>query len=161
MGETLIVEPIGIIHSPFRELENMPVQSVGAQHVEGSVVVYERFSEGLRDLEGFSHIYLVYHFHKANRTKLRVIPYMDTVERGVFATRSPLRPSHVGLSIVELLSVTGSVLMVRGVDVLDGTPLIDIKPYVPPFDCREDATSGWMKASRSEVERKRSDGRFV
>jgi tRNA-Thr(GGU) m(6)t(6)A37 methyltransferase TsaA len=161
MGETLRLEPIGVIHSPFRELENMPVQSIGAQSAEGSVVVYEKFSEGLRDLEGFSHIYLVYHFHRASRAELRVVPYMDTVERGVFATRSPLRPSHVGLSIVELLSVTGNVLRVRGVDVLDGTPLIDIKPYIPQFDCREDATSGWMKASRSEVERKRSDHRFL
>jgi tRNA (adenine37-N6)-methyltransferase len=161
MGETLLLEPIGVIHSPFREMENMPVQSVGAQQVEGSVVVYERFSEGLRDLEGFSHIYLVYHFHRASRTELRVIPYMDTVERGVFATRSPLRPSHIGMSIVELLSVSGNVLEVRGVDVLDGTPLIDIKPYVPQFDCLGHATSGWMKASRADVERRRSDNRFL
>jgi tRNA-Thr(GGU) m(6)t(6)A37 methyltransferase TsaA len=161
MGETLFLEPIGIIHSPFREMENMPVQSVGAQHARGSVVVYERFSEGLTDLEGFSHIYLVYHFHRTRRTELRVIPYMDTVERGVFATRSPLRPSHIGISIVELLSVSGNVLEVRGVDVLDETPLIDIKPYVPQFDFREDATSGWMKASRPDVERKRSDNRFL
>lgn len=161
MGEIFFLEPIGIIHSPFRELENMPVQSVGAQSVEGKVVVDERFSEGLRDLEGFSHIYLVYHFHRANRTELRVIPYMDTVEKGVFATRSPLRPSHIGISIVELLSVSRNVLEVRGVDVLDETPLIDIKPYIPQFDCRGDATSGWMKASRADVERKRSDNRFL
>jgi tRNA (Thr-GGU) A37 N-methylase len=86
---------------------------------------------------------------------------MDRVERGVFATRSPLRPSHIGISIVELLSVSGNVLEVRGVDVLDETPLIDIKPYVPQFDFREDATSGWMKASRPDVERKRSDNRFL
>ena len=110
MRKTIVLHPIGIIHSPFSELENMPIQSVGAQSAEGKVVVDERYSEGLRDIEGFSHIYLVYHFHRANRTELRVIPYMDTVERGVFATRSPLRPSHVGISVVELLSVSGNVL---------------------------------------------------
>lgn len=161
MGETLRLEPIGVIHSPFRELENMPVQSIGAHNAEGMVIVHERFSEGLRDLEGFSHTYLIYHFHRANRTELRVIPYMDTVKRGVFATRSPLRPSRIGISVVELLSVSCNVLEVRGVDVLDATPLIDIKPYVPQFDYREDATSGWMKASRSDIERRRSDNRFL
>ena len=161
MKKTLLVENIGIIHSPFKELENMPIQSVGAQGAEGEVVVDERFAEGLRDLDGFSHIYLIYHFHKATRIELRVVPYMDTERRGVFATRSPLRPAHIGISTVELLTVSGNVLVVRGVDVLDGTPLIDIKPYIPRFDCWQNATSGWMKASRFDIERRRSDNRFA
>jgi len=161
MKKTMQVENIGIIHSPFKELANMPVQSLGAQSAEGRVVVDERFTEGLRDLDGFSHIYLVYHFHKASRTELQVVPYMDTVTRGVFATRSPLRPAHIGISVVELLNVADNVLTVRGLDVLDGTPLIDIKPYMPQFDCWQNATSGWMKASRSDVEEKRSDNRFA
>jgi len=161
MNETIPMETIGLIHSPFTKLENMPVQSLGPQSAEGKVVVDERFVEGLRDLDGFSHIYLVYRFHKATRTELQVVPYMDTEKRGVFATRSPLRPAHIGISIVELLSMSGNVLEVRGLDVLDGTPLIDIKPYMPQFDCWQNATSGWMKASRPDVERRRSDDRFA
>jgi tRNA-Thr(GGU) m(6)t(6)A37 methyltransferase TsaA len=161
MNETITVERIGIIHSPFKELVNMPVQSLGAQSAEGRMVLDERFTEGLRDLDGFSHIYLVYHFHKASRTELQVIPYMDTVKRGVFATRSPLRPAHIGISVVELVNVSGNVLTVRGLDILDGTPLIDIKPYMPQFDCWQNATSGWIQASRPDVERRRSNDRFA
>ncbi|MBN2099247.1 MAG: tRNA (N6-threonylcarbamoyladenosine(37)-N6)-methyltransferase TrmO [Dehalococcoidia bacterium] len=161
MNETIPVETIGIIHSPFTEMKGMPVQSLGAQGAGGTVVVDERFAEGLRDLDGFSHIYLIYRFHMATRTELKVVPYMDTVTRGVFATRSPLRPAHIGVSVVELLKVSGNVLTVRGLDMLDGTPLIDIKPYVPQFDCWQNATSGWMKASRFDVEQRRSDNRFA
>ncbi len=161
MSETLAVETIGTIHSPFQQLEGMPVQPLGSGCAEGRVVVEERFAEGLRDLDGFSHIYLVYQFHKAARTRLQVVPYMDTQVRGVFATRSPLRPARIGISVVELLSVAGNVLTVRGLDVLDGTPLIDIKPYVPQFDCWPQAACGWMKASRAEVERRRADDRFI
>lgn len=161
MNETIAVGTIGTIHSPFKRLGNMPVQSLGAQCAEGTVVVDERFAQGLKDLDGFSHVYLVYHFHKATLTELQVIPYMDTVVRGVFATRSPLRPSHIGISVVELLNLSGNTLTVRGLDILDGTPLIDIKPYVPQFDCWQNATCGWMKASRFEVEQRRSDNRFA
>jgi tRNA (adenine37-N6)-methyltransferase len=161
MSETISVETIGIIHSPFKQLEGMPVQSLGPHCAEGSVVVEERFAEGLSDLDGFNHICLIYRFHKAARTELRVIPYMDTERRGVFATRSPLRPAHIGISVVELLNVAGNVLAVRGLDVLDGTPLIDIKPYIPQFDCWPNATSGWMKASRFDVERRCADDRFT
>ncbi|MFP3867884.1 MAG: tRNA (N6-threonylcarbamoyladenosine(37)-N6)-methyltransferase TrmO [Desulfobacteraceae bacterium] len=153
-------EYIGVIHSPFTALENMPIQPVGAQDVEGEVIVEERFQAGLKDLKGFSHIYLIYHFHQAIRTELEVLPYMDTEKRGVFATRSPLRPSHLGLSIVELLGIEGNRLKIRGVDILDGTPLLDIKPYILHFDHREGATSGWMKSSREDVEGRRSDDRF-
>lgn len=161
MNEANTAETIGTIHTPFKELVNMPVQSLGPRCAEGTVVIDDRFAEGLKDLDGFSHIYLVYRFHQAPRTELQVVPYMDTVVRGVFATRSPLRPAHIGISVVELLEVSGNVLTVRGLDVLDGTPLLDIKPYIPQFDCWPNATSGWMKASRVEVERRRSDGRFA
>lgn len=161
MSETLALETIGTIHSPFRRLKGMPVQCLGSGCADGRVVVEERLAEGLKDLDGFSHIYLVYQFHEAARTELQVVPYMDTEVRGVFATRSPLRPAHLGISVVELLNVTGNVLTVRGLDVLDGTPLIDIKPYIPQFDCWPNATCGWMKASRFEVERRRADDRFT
>ena len=152
---------IGVIRSPYKELENMPIQPVASPEAEGEILVDEKYVDGLKDLGGFSHIYVVYYFHKATRTELQVIPYLDTVQRGVFATRSPLRPAHIGLSIVELLAVEGNRLRVRGIDMLDGTPLIDIKPYVPQFDCWDEATSGWVKPTRHDIERRRSDDRFA
>ena len=155
------MEPIGIIKSPFTRLEEMPIQPKGASGIDGVVEVEERFAEGLKDLDGFSHIYLIYEFHMAKRTDLSVVPFMDTVKRGVFSTRSPLRPNHIGLSIVELVRVEGNSVFIRGVDVLDGTPLLDIKPYIASFDEVENSRSGWMQADQAEVAEKRSDSRFV
>jgi tRNA-Thr(GGU) m(6)t(6)A37 methyltransferase TsaA len=155
------INVIGTIHSPFTELACMPIQPVGAAEVVGEVVLDEAYAEGLKDLDGFSHIYLLYFFHKAARTEMQVVPFLDTEKRGVFATRTPMRPSHLGLSVVELLEVNNNRLKIRGVDILDNTPLIDIKPYVHQFDYRENATSGWMKASAVEIARKRSDDRFI
>ena len=152
---------IGVIHTPFTDPANMPIQPPGARDVLGTVVIDPEYAEGLKDLDGFSHIYLLYYFHKAAAARLRVVPFMDSEERGVFATRSPLRPGRIGLSLVELVAVEGTRLTVRGIDVLDGTPLIDIKPYIPQFDCWRTATSGWMKGSLSDVEKKHSDNRFV
>lgn len=154
------MEPIGIIRTPFTRIENMPIQPKGAGDMEGTVHVYEQYAEGLRDLEGFSHIYLVYIFHKADKMRLSVVPFMDTKHRGVFATRSPLRPNHIGLSIVELAGINNNVLTVKGVDVLDQTPLLDIKPYIEAFDSVENSTSGWMTADVGEIAEKRSDDRF-
>lgn len=155
------MQPIGIIHSPFKNLRDMPIQPKGAAVREGAIEVFDQFAEGLRDLDGFSHIYMLYTFHQAQRTELSVVPFMDTVARGVFATRSPLRPNHIGLSIVEMVKVTANIVIIRGVDVLDGTPLLDIKPYVAAFDEVQVSRSGWMQASREEVSAMRSDGRFV
>ncbi len=152
---------IGTIHTPFTVLQDMPIQPKGAQEVIGTIDMEERYREGLDDLEGFSHIYLLYEFHMAKRTALKVTPFMDKTERGVFATRSPLRPNHIGLSIVRLIKIEGRTLTVQGIDVLDGTPLLDIKPYIAPFDEVKESTSGWMKASAEEVSKKRSDDRFV
>lgn len=154
-------EYIGVIRTPFTELQGMPIQPAGASEVVGEVIIRPELVEGLQDLEGFSHIYLIYHLHLVTVTRLRVIPFMDTVSHGVFATRSPVRPSRLGLSIVELVAVEDNRLIVRGVDMLDGTPLIDIKPYIAAFDCPDNATSGWMCASRDEVVNKRSDKRFL
>ena len=158
---TFTSEVIGTIRSPFTQLASMPIQPAGAKDVVGEIEVEERFAAGLKDLEGFSHIILLYHFHQARRMELEVVPFLDTVKRGVFATRSPLRPAHIGLSIVELLAVSGNRVRIRGVDILDGTPLLDIKPYVPHFDYRPGATSGWMRASAEEVGSRRSDDRFL
>lgn len=152
---------IGIIRTPFTELQGMPIQPTGAQDVIGEVIVHPELTEGLRDLDGFSHIYLIYHLHKVVDTRLTVIPFMDKVPRGVFSTRAPVRPSRLGLSIVELLEVHENRLTVRGADMLDGSPLIDIKPYIAAFDCPANATSGWMTAARGEVGSKRADDRFT
>lgn len=154
------IEPIGYIHSPYTTIENMPIQPKGAMSQKGQVVVDEKYVDGLEDLDGFSHIYLFYIFHKVIRTELQVTPFMDTQSRGVFATRSPLRPNHIGLSIVELVSVANNVLTIQGVDVVDGTPLLDIKPYIDQFDRVAKSTSGWLEATDNEIRGKRSDKRF-
>lgn len=154
------IKPIGIIHSPYHSLENMPIQPGGALDREGYVLVDDEYMDGLRDLEGFSHIYLLYHFHEARRTELMVVPFMDTQKRGVFSTRSPLRPNHIGLSIVKLEKVEKNKIIITGIDILDGTPLLDIKPYIANFDSVADSTPGWMTASDIQVREKRSDNRF-
>ncbi|MDJ0621535.1 MAG: tRNA (N6-threonylcarbamoyladenosine(37)-N6)-methyltransferase TrmO [Desulfocapsaceae bacterium] len=155
------MQPIGIIRSPFKELVEMPIQPKGAVDIEGRVIVDIKYEKGLADLEGFSHIYLLYAFHLADREELTVVPFMDDQPRGVFATRSPLRPNHIGLSIVELLKREGNELIIRGVDILDGTPLLDIKPYIRQFDTVEVSKSGWCTADDNEVRQKRSDSRFT
>jgi tRNA-Thr(GGU) m(6)t(6)A37 methyltransferase TsaA len=155
------IEPIGVIHSPYTSLENMPIQPRGAEEALGEIILYPQFGEGLNDLEGFSHLYLLYHFHQAKRTALSVVPFMDDTARGVFATRSPLRPNHLGISIVELHKVSTNRITVRGIDILDGTPLLDIKPYIEAFDGIHGSRSGWMQQSKEEVAAKRSDSRFV
>lgn len=154
------IKPIGIIHSPHYTIEDMPIQPKGASGVEGYVLVDEKYIDGLQDLEGFSHIYLLYSFHEAKRTELLVIPFMDKQIRGVFATRSPLRPNHIGISIVKLKRVEGNKVVVEGIDILDKTPLLDIKPYIEKFDAVKESSSGWLQASDEEISKKCSDNRF-
>jgi tRNA-Thr(GGU) m(6)t(6)A37 methyltransferase TsaA len=154
------INPIGIIHSPHKSVEDMPIQPKGASEVSGHIIVDEKYIEGLQDLDGFSHIYLLYSFHQAKRTEMHVTPFMDKQTRGVFATRSPLRPNHIGISIVNLIRVEGNKVFVKGIDILDGTPLLDIKPYIEAFDAVTDSVSGWLKASDEAIREKRSDERF-
>jgi tRNA-Thr(GGU) m(6)t(6)A37 methyltransferase TsaA len=154
------IRPIGKIFSPFRQIEEMPIQPKGAAGIKGRVRVDEAFQPGLKDLDGFSHIYLIYSFHKATRTALTVVPFMDTQPRGVYATRSPLRPNHIGISIVRLERIEGNLLHVLDIDVLDNTPLLDIKPYMEKFDAVSDSCSGWMQASEKDIAKRRSDDRF-
>lgn len=154
------LEPIGYAKTPFEKIEDMPIQPKGAAGIKGSVIIDSRLIPGLKDLEGFSHVYLIYHFHKAAKTSLSVTPFMDTVERGVFSTRSPLRPNHIGLSIVELGQIEGNVIHINGIDLLNDTPILDIKPYIQQFDRIENSCSGWMQASEQDVAVKRSDARF-
>lgn len=151
---------IGKIHSQYQHIEDMPIQPNGAKQSEGQVIVDKEYLAGLQDLEGFSHIYLIYKFHQAKRTELIVTPFMDTEPRGVFSTRSPLRPNHIGLSIVKIKTIEGNIITVEGIDVLDDTPLIDIKPYIKAFDDVKQSSSGWLRASEEEVIAKRSDNRF-
>lgn len=155
------IRPIGVIRTPFQELQNMPIQPKGASDIEGTIEIEEQFKEGLADLEGFSHIYLLYRFHKVKRIALSVTPFMDTTERGVFSTRSPLRPNHIGLSIVELIGIDKNLIKIRGIDVLDKTPLLDIKPYINVFDAVNKSSSGWMTKSEKDVANHRSDCRFT
>ncbi len=154
------INPIGTIHSPHKSIEDMPIQPKGASEVTGQVIVDEEYIDGLQDLDGFSHIYLLYSFHKATRTEMHVTPFMDKKTRGVFATRSPLRPNHIGISIVNLVKIEGNKVFVKGIDILDGTPLLDIKPYIEKFDSVQDSSSGWLQASEEEIRTKRSDKRF-
>ena len=153
-------EPIGIIHSPFRELEGMPIQPPGAAGVKGTVEVFEDFRSGLTDLDGFSHIILLYHFHRSHGFKLRVVPFMDSEERGLFATRAPKRPNPIGLSVVQLDKIKDGTLFIRNVDILDGTPLLDIKPYAPEFDAQEKVRTGWLGKAGKTVSSRKADDRF-
>lgn len=153
-------EPIGVIHSPFKKLDDMPIQPVSAASSAGVVEIFPQFIEGLKSLDGFSHVILLYHFHEARSASLIVTPFLDVTPRGVFATRAPSRPNPIGLSVVKLLSVEDNGLRVEQLDVLDGTPLLDIKPYVPDFDHRPDARIGWFEKAKAQFSRKLSDGRF-
>ena len=152
---------IGTIHTPFTDLSDMPIQPTGDTSAPGTAHLDPRFAPALKDLDGFSHVILVYHFHHSKRVDLTVTPFMDSVPRGVFATRAPTRPNPIGISIVALRGVEGNVLQLGNVDILDGTPLLDIKPYVPKFDAPEDARAGWLEGSGIDVRTARSDDRFL
>jgi tRNA-Thr(GGU) m(6)t(6)A37 methyltransferase TsaA len=138
------VEAIGTIHSSFHETAGTPIQPAMASGARGRVEVFPQFRDGLKDLEGFDRVWLIYWFDRAAGARLRVVPFLDTEERGVFATRAPCRPNPIGLSPVRLLSIQDGVLEVADVDVLDGTPLLDIKPYTPRFDHFDVRRSGWL-----------------
>jgi len=154
------LHPIGVIRTPFRESHGMPIQPAAGAGVEGVIEVFEEYRRGLKDLDGFSHIILLYHFHESRGFELEVTPFMDTVKRGLFATRAPNRPCPIGLSVVELERMENGVLHVRNVDILDGTPLLDIKPYVPEFDGHAVVRTGWLEQARKTVAQRRSDDRF-
>ena len=157
---TIELQPIGIIHSPFKDIKGMPIQPSGAHGTEGLVEILPPYIDGLQDLVGFSHIILLYHFHKTDRVDLVVTPFLDSKPRGVFATRAPTRPNPIGLSIVELNGIEHNKLHISNVDILDGTPLLDIKPYIPEFDHYPDVEVGWLSSSEKESQPKVSDDRF-
>lgn len=141
----LAFTPIGLVHSPHRQAEGTPIQPRWAEGSEGTVELFPQFAPGLRDLDGFERIWLLCWFDRARDARLEVVPYLDTRTRGVFATRAPSRPNPIGLSCVRLLAVEGARLRVADLDVLDGTPLLDIKPYAPDCDVFEVKRVGWFE----------------
>jgi len=153
-------KPIGIIHSPFKVIEGTPIQPTGAEGIKGKIEVFEEYLAGLKDLDGFSHIILLYHFHLSKGYSLGVKPFLDDKIRGLFATRSPARPNPIGISIVRLVEVKGPTLHIEDVDIINNTPLLDIKPYVPDFDRRAAERIGWLSGKSSNVREKRADRRF-
>jgi tRNA-Thr(GGU) m(6)t(6)A37 methyltransferase TsaA len=138
----------------------MPIQPTSKASAPGTVEIFPPYSDGLKDLDGFSHVILICHLHAASKHALTVIPFLDTEPRGVFATRAPSRPNPIGLSIVKLIRIEGSILHVDHLDMLDGTPLLDLKPYVPEFDHRPDVRIGWLEQAKGKVKGKVSDNRF-
>jgi tRNA (adenine37-N6)-methyltransferase len=152
--------PIGTIHTPFTDITGMPIQPTGARGIRGSVEIFPEYLEGLKDLEGFTRLFLIYAFHRSPSYQLTIVPFLDTTPRGVFATRAPRRPNAIGLSTVRLIEVNGPTLVIEDVDILDGTPLLDLKPYVPAFDSYPDASSGWLEGSAGRAGSCRSDERF-
>ena len=150
--------PIGVIHTPFTEREGMPIQPSRGRGVAGTIEVFPEFAEGLADLDGFSHIVLLYHLHRSRGFDLRVTPFLDTHLRGLFATRAPRRPNPIGLSVVRLIGVEDNRISVQDLDILDGTPLLDIKPYVPDFDRHTECRVGWLENVRGREAV--SDSRF-
>jgi len=159
----IVLEEIGTIKTNFTHPKNMPVQPIGGREHIGKIVLKDKFKAGLKDLDGFNFIYLIYYFHDIKEYDLTPVPFNDktNTKRGVFSTRTPVHPNKIGLSLVELLDVKDNTVLFKGVDILDGTPLLDIKPYIKNFDYVKDPTSGWMKASLDEVQKKSSDDRFI
>jgi tRNA-Thr(GGU) m(6)t(6)A37 methyltransferase TsaA len=154
-------KPIGVIHTPFKEPKGTPIQPKAGKDIEGWVEVFPEYTEGLKDIEGFSHVILVFYFHLSGRFNLRLKPYLDDELRGVFATRAPSRPNSIGLSVVRLDKVEGGKLFIRDVDMVDGTPLLDIKPYVPEFDRQERIRIGWLEKKVKNFDKRKDDGRFI
>ena len=152
--------PIGIIHSPFKEVEGMPIQPSGASGIKGTVRVFAEYSAGLKDLDGFSHIILIYHFHLSKGYALEARPFMEEKTHGIFAMRAPARPNPIGISVVRLVSVEDNILHIEDVDIVDGTPLLDIKPYVPDFDRRQVERIGWLSEKSKRARVHKSDNRY-
>lgn len=147
------VRPIGVIHTPFIHKKDTPIQPARSRAC-GSVEVFKEYEEGLRDIEGFSHILLIYRFHRSRGYRLLVTPFLDKKKRGLFATRAPRRPNQIGVSVVQLLRRKRNVLYVRGIDVLDKTPLLDIKPHVPDFEQEGRKKIGWLRGrTKKRVQR--------
>jgi tRNA-Thr(GGU) m(6)t(6)A37 methyltransferase TsaA len=159
--EEIRLHPIGIIHSPFTRPNGTPIQPPAGSKVQAAVEIYPQYAAGLTDIEGFSHLILLYYCHLARPYSLTVIPFMDSVHRGVFATRAPSRPNPIGLSVVPLISRQKNILTIGEIDILDGTPLLDIKPYIDDVDSRRTTRRGWLDKKIKRTYSRRDDSRFT
>lgn len=154
-------KPIGIIHSPFKESKGTPIQPASGKGIKGTVEIFPEYVKGLQDIEGFSHIILLYHFHLSKTVSLVSKPYLDDTPHGIFAIRGPNRPNPIGISVVRLINVNNNILHVEDMDIVDDTPLLDIKPYVPEFDKREVQKVGWLTKNINKLPVAKDDGRFT
>jgi tRNA-Thr(GGU) m(6)t(6)A37 methyltransferase TsaA len=154
-------EPIGVIRTQYNSSDGVPIQPSGAENVTGFVELENKYMSGLKDLDGFSHIILIYHFHLNEGYSLRVVPFLDKDERGIFATRAPIRPNSIGLSVVKLNKIEANKIFVENIDVVDGTPLLDIKPYVRDFDKVMNSKFGWLENSAHLSKTTKADKRFT
>ncbi len=161
MKKAIGFKPIGVIHTPFKEPKGTPIQPRAGKGIKGIVEVYPEYVEGLKDIDGFSHIILIYHLHLAGDYRLMVTPFMDDTVRGLFATRAPARPNPIGISVVRLEKVIKNELHIKDLDIIDNTPLLDIKPYVQEFDKPEIIKVGWLKSRIKRLEKTKDDGRFA
>ena len=161
MKTKITYKPIGTIHSPFKEPKGTPIQPSAAKDTEGTVEIFKEYEKGLKDIDGFSHIILIYHFHLSGSYSLEVIPFMDDKPHGIFTTRAPSRPNPVGLSIVRLMEVKKNILYIKDVDIVNNTPLIDIKPFVTKFDNPETMKIGWLEKNIKKLPKSKDDGRFI
>jgi tRNA-Thr(GGU) m(6)t(6)A37 methyltransferase TsaA len=160
MTDKVSFRVIGTIRTPYRDIEGMPIQPAGAVGIPGRIELDDELTEGLADLDAFSHLILIYHLHLTADMRLTVVPFLDDQPHGVFATRAPVRPNPIGLSVVRLVAIEGATLDVLDVDMVDGTPLLDIKPYVPAFDAPDAGRIGWYAGRLEALERARADDRF-
>ena len=157
----IVYQPIGIVHSPFNTPEGTPIQSAASEEEIGATIeIFSEYADGLKDLNGFSHIYVLFHLHLTKSKSLQVIPFLDTEAHGIFATRSPARPNPIGLSVVCLDKIEKNILHVRNIDILDGSPVLDIKPYIPQFDVFETSCNGWLAGNVHKMKKITDDGRF-
>ena len=153
--------PIGVVHSPFKNPTGTPIQAVAGAEFEAEIEIFSDFQEGLTGIEGFSHLILLYHLHRIQKAELLVKPFLGEEIHGIFSTRSPGRPNPIGFSVVQLVKVDGGRLWIRDVDILDQTPVLDIKPYVGEFDIRPVDRIGWFAANLYKLPTVKDDGRFA
>ncbi len=158
--EPVTYRPVGVVRSPFTSLEGMPLQSVAGAETLARVELRAELQPGLADLDGFSHLHLITHLHRGAPGGLEVVPFLDDQVRGIFATRSPRHPNPIGISVVRLLGVEDCILEISGIDLLDGTPVLDIKPYVPTFDCIAAERTGWLESAAQRVHQVRAGKNF-
>jgi tRNA-Thr(GGU) m(6)t(6)A37 methyltransferase TsaA len=156
----ITLRPIGVIRTPYKKTEGMPIQPAGGRDVLGTIQLDPEFVEGLSDLSGYSHIILLYYLHRTSHYSLSVVPFLDSRRRGLFSTHAPNRPNPIGISIVKLEKIEGNILTISGIDILDETPLLDIKPYIPDLNPKETVRTGWMEGKSDQTASTRADRRF-